>query len=205
MRANRFNEASLASGQPNGLLQAAFVHMMATNDSGGARVGGEAVGGEDILPAPFAIGIGVFSFQGEGQVDGPITFFEVGSMELFHPRQMRLEGFNELVGQDRYPIFHPFAFADEDLMLGEVQIFDSQADTFHQTQTASVEEFGHQLRVAGHLTNDSVDFVPSTSSGQALVRTTGRRSGFLARTISSASSKSWCNTSRYRNKTALRA
>lgn len=36
-----------------------------------------------------------------------------------------------------------FAFADNDLAVAEVEVFDTQAEAFHEAQAASVEEFGH--------------------------------------------------------------
>jgi hypothetical protein len=49
------------------LLQAALVQVMAARDAG-TRILGKATGWENVLPAPFPVGVGVFARQRVGQV-----------------------------------------------------------------------------------------------------------------------------------------
>jgi hypothetical protein len=52
--------------------------------------------------------------------------------------------------------------------LGEVEVFDSQADTFHEAQATAVQQFCHELMIAGHLAEDGLDFVFSKHHWQVL-------------------------------------
>ncbi len=66
-------------------------------------------------------------------------------MKLFDPRQVGLKRFAQLVGQHGEAIFHPFAFADDDLVLGKVEVFDAQADALH-TGTCAARKRGASVR-----------------------------------------------------------
>jgi hypothetical protein len=70
---------SLGSGF-NSPLQKTFVDVMASDDAG-ARVGRDVGGGEHVLPAPFAGGIGVFAFERVREPDSAQAIGE--SWELF--------------------------------------------------------------------------------------------------------------------------
>ncbi len=133
---------------------------------GDTRIGREAVGGKDVLPAPFFVRVRVFARQGKGQIDGPVAFFQVTLMKLFDARQVGLERLAQLVREYSNPVFHSFPFAHDNLALIEIQVFDAQADTFHQAQAAAVEEFGHQLRVAGHLPQHGLYFGLAEDDGE---------------------------------------
>ena len=58
-------QAGLLGGPADGLLQGAFVDVVAAEQ---ARlwVPGEAGGREDVLPGPFVVGVGIFAVQGKG-------------------------------------------------------------------------------------------------------------------------------------------
>jgi len=163
-----FGDPRGANGFPDGFLEAAFVCMMAPDHARRTRIGGEAVGGEDVLPGPFAVGIGVFAVEGEGQVDGAVAFCQVALVQLSDHRQVGLQGFAELVGQHSHAVFHAFAVPDEDLALAEVQVFDAQAEAFHQPEAAAVEEAGHQQIVAGQLAKNGMHFVFGEDDRQTL-------------------------------------
>jgi len=59
------------------------------------------------------------------------------------------------LGQDD-AVLLAFAVADGDSEVGQVQVFDAQAEAFHRAQTAAVEELGHQEVRAGEVAEDSV-------------------------------------------------
>ena len=80
---------------------------------------------------------------------------------------MRLKRFAQLVGQHGQAVLHSLAFADDDLVLAEVEVFDAQAHTFHQAEAGAIEQFGHQLMVAGHLSEDGLNFVFSEHNRKA--------------------------------------
>jgi hypothetical protein len=51
--------------------------------------------------------------------------------------------------QDGGPILATLAAANKVQPLAEVNILNTQADTFHQAQTTAVQEFGHEGVLAG--------------------------------------------------------
>jgi hypothetical protein len=51
------------------------------------------------------------------------------------------------------PIFHAFAIPHNDLMLGEIDVFYAEPQTFHQSQAGAVEQVGHQLIGTGDVPN----------------------------------------------------
>ena len=54
-----------AGGLLDGFLQAGFVDMVALLDTSNG-VSGMVGGGEDVLPGPFAVSVGIFFFEGVG-------------------------------------------------------------------------------------------------------------------------------------------
>jgi len=66
MAGSILSEADGAHSVSHCFLQAALVYVMTADDSRRARVGGEAVGGEYVLPRPLLVGVGVFALQGKG-------------------------------------------------------------------------------------------------------------------------------------------
>jgi hypothetical protein len=122
---------------PDGLLQAAFVQVVAADDAA-ARVYGKPVGRRDILPDPL-VGIGVFALQGVGQIDRVVTFGRVLFVRPLDDAQMILQGDSEAFGQHGHPVFFSLAVADEDDGLGKVQVLDAQAQAFHPPQAGTAE------------------------------------------------------------------
>ena len=57
---------------------------------------------------------------------------------------MLLKGCTETAGQNGHAIFFALAIAHDNGALGKVNILHAQACTFHQAQTAAVEEVCHQ-------------------------------------------------------------
>ena len=84
-----FGHSCALCGVLHGFLDDAGVQMVATHDAG-ARVLGDARGGKDVLPAPFAGGVGVFAGQGVGQEDFAITGGHVFVVEDAHLAEMFL-------------------------------------------------------------------------------------------------------------------
>jgi len=74
--ADALGDAGELGGFVNGFLHAVFVQMVAALRPT-AGVGGEPVGGENVLPEPVAAGVGVFAFQGVGQIHGTESLFQV--------------------------------------------------------------------------------------------------------------------------------
>lgn len=115
----------------DGFLHAGFVQVVAALCAA-ARVGGEAVGGKDVLPEPVAVGVGVFTLQGMGQVNGAKPLFQVAGMPLMGALDLFLEGGDGALGQDGDAVFVTFAIAHDDEILGKVYILHAQAEAFHE-------------------------------------------------------------------------
>jgi len=63
---------------------------------------------------PLPVGIGVFTLQGIGQVDGSEASGQVLFVQALDGPQMVLERCDEAFGQHRHPVFFPLAVADDD-------------------------------------------------------------------------------------------
>ena len=110
-------------------LRAAFTEVVAASNAR-AGVYREFPGGEEVLPAPLAVGVGVLSFERGGEVNRAVAVGQVLLVEHSGASQLFLEGFYEAIGEYRDPIFHPLAVAHDDEVLGKVNIFDPQAQAF---------------------------------------------------------------------------
>ena len=111
-------------GIPHCFLHHAGVEMMAAGDAG-AGVLRKAGRGKDVLPAPFAVGVGVFAGQGVGQKDLSVTCGQVFVVQDAHLAQVFLQRGVEASGEDGGAIFGSFAITDDDLVLGKVDVLDA--------------------------------------------------------------------------------
>jgi len=159
----------------HGFLDAAFVEVMAT-DHAGTGVYGKAVGGEDVLPDPFAGGVGVFFGQGVGEVDGAVAGGQVGVVQLFGLLELEAERFDGAGGEHGEAVFFTFAIAHDDLVLAEIDVpssglrtsFDAQAQGFEETKAGAVEEEGDELVDAAEAVDDGAGFVFAEDGGEVL-------------------------------------
>ena len=78
----------------DGFAQAAFIEVMAANLVGEGVKLRDGVGRKDVLPAPFAVGVGIFALQGVGQVDVAVAIGQVfkvqssGALQLVLPERL---------------------------------------------------------------------------------------------------------------------
>ena len=149
----------------NGFLEEGFVDVVAHGFFGGG-VNGESRGGEEVLPCGFAGGFGVFAGEGVGEVDFAESVAEVGLVEALDGLYLALEGGDEGVGEDGGAVVLPFSVADGDDAVAEVDVFDAQADAFHEAEAGAVEDFGHELGDAGHFGDDGAGFVGGEDDGE---------------------------------------
>ena len=122
------------------------------------RVRGYAFTGENILPGPFAIGIGVFFFEGAWQVDAPESVFQVFLVNLFYAPEVFLKWDEQAFGQHGDTVFFAFAITDGKTLLCKINVFYTQAGTLANTQAATIEQFRHKLRCARHGIDNSYHF-----------------------------------------------
>lgn len=163
--AGRFRNPSGLNGVFDGVLKV-FLADMVTAGLAGTRIDGKFSGGEDVLPAPIAGGARVFSFQCEGEVNGAAAASEVLLMDEFNALQVHFEGSLKARGQEGNALAHAFAIADGYLVVAEVEVFDAQAECFHQAQAAAVEELGHETVVAFELGDDGVSLGAGKNDGE---------------------------------------
>ena len=57
-------------------------------------------------------------------------------------------------------MFAALGIVNGDISQGEVEIFDAQAQTLHESQTAAVEDLGDEFPGIGEMSDDAVDFFP---------------------------------------------
>lgn len=166
-------DTGFLGGGANGFLEQAGVEVVAADPSsvlpkfniriwgGGflARVVGEGRGGKEVLPAKFFGCIGVFAGEGVGEPDFAESICEVGLVDALDGLNLTLEVGDEGVGEDGDAVVFAFAVADNDLAVAEVYVFDTEADAFHEAQSASVEDFCHELGDAAHVVDDGAGFL----------------------------------------------
>lgn len=139
-----FGDGGLADGLLELALQGDFMKVIA-GDTTGPRVWAERGGGEDVLPWPFAGGVGRCSQLGFRDVDVARTDGEV--LKVF------FAGFGEVVGESLLKcfgegddaVFAIFPIVDGDGALAEIQILDAQAHGFHEAETAAIHDLGNHF------------------------------------------------------------
>lgn len=165
VRADGLGNARGFSGSADGLLQAAFIKVV-TAEHFPARIPGDPFRGEHILPAPFLASIGVLALQRVGQKDAAVTVSQILFMQGAAMGELIPESRNDTLRQHRHAILRPLAIAHGNLVEFEIHIFDAQAETFHQAQTAAVKQARHEQMDTGHLRQDPLHFGPGQHGGQ---------------------------------------
>ncbi len=106
------------------------------------------------MPDEFARRVGVFARQGVRQPDFPEAVLKVGLMDLPNRLNLTLERRYERVGHDGDAVVFAFSVADDDLTISEIDIFDAEAETFHQAKSRAIEDLRHEFGDAGHAVDD---------------------------------------------------
>ena len=90
--------------------------------------------------------VGIFALKGVGQSDSAQASLKIALvLSSNHIKVFVIsERFSHHCGKHRVPIFVLLAGSDNYLITGEIDIFDPQPRTFHQSQTGSVEKHGHE-------------------------------------------------------------
>ncbi len=160
-----FLEACGFGSGANGFLEDAFVYVVA-HGFGGGGVHREGDGGEEVLPGKFLGSVGVFPGQGIGQVDFAESVCEVGLVDTLDDLDLGLEGRDEGIREDGDAVVFAFAIADEDGVVAKINVFDAQAETFHEAQAGAVEELGHEFGDSVHVVDDGHGFLMGEDGGE---------------------------------------
>jgi hypothetical protein len=157
----------------------------------------QTLGGKDVWPDPESAGMRILAFQRERSRDRANPVRDILCMDVRAVREMFLERYDQAFRQHGDPILHAFVIVHDDLRLGNVEILDTQSQTFHQPQPATTQQFRHESWGSGEMLNDFEGFV--------LGQDVGKHLGFLARTASREKSRGVLSASRDRNSKVLSA
>src|SRR5437867_11697626 len=103
---------------------------MAPFDSA-SRIDCSLGGGKDVLPNPMFVGIRQLAFQGVRQSNAAKSFLQVLLMQELHSQQVLSQWFLQSRRQWRHPILGSLAVPDPNLVVREIDVFDSQAQALH--------------------------------------------------------------------------
>jgi hypothetical protein len=92
---------------------------------------------------------------------------EVLPVQLANASKVRLQWTFEPSREKGDAWTHPLTFADGDAVVGEVYVFDAQADGLKQTQAAAVKKVGHEAVVAAEVGHDGAGFAPAEDDRQS--------------------------------------
>src|SRR6266545_2749753 len=120
--------------RPKGSLDLPLAQVVAT-DPAGLRILRTSRCRKDVLPLPFALRSRILRFQGVGQMDSSISFFEVLPMKLPNDPEVLPQRRLERGGKHGCPILAPLPIPDGDLVLAEVDVFDPQAQAFQDRKS----------------------------------------------------------------------
>jgi len=151
MATYRFRDSGLMRGHFNGPLQGCFATMPAITvaDDGG---------GEHKLPAKFPFGQRVLEPELAQQRGQTNTSPQPGLISLPAILQMGLESGSQAGRQECLPVLQTFGLDNQDALIGEVEVLDSQLHTFHESQTGTIKQLGHELMYPVHLREEGLDF-----------------------------------------------
>jgi len=62
-----------------------------------------------------------------------MAFGQVLFVEHFDALQVFPEWGDDGIGKHRHPVFHPFSISYHNQVLGKINVFDTQPQTFHQS------------------------------------------------------------------------
>ncbi len=120
---------------------------------------------EDPLPAPVGSGVGVFAVEGVRHLDTSPPILHILFMDRFDLSQMVLKRRLERFGQHRHAVLCAFAISNCDLAAGKVNVLHPKPQAFHQPETCTVHERGHQPLVAVKLAQNRLHLLARQDDG----------------------------------------
>jgi hypothetical protein len=122
-------ESCLTRGMNDGALYRAFMEVMAAAFSGG-KMHICARGGEEPLPEPVALRVGILASKGIGHHDAACASGKIALKERAHTCDVLEQRLDQISGQHRAPVFPAFAIAHEQLTTLEIDILDTELACF---------------------------------------------------------------------------
>ena len=126
-----------------------------------------AIGGKNILPAPIARSVRVFSFERRRQPDSAESGTKITRMKFLGLAQLHAEGVYQALGKYRDPVLRALSVANEDCAAREVDVLDSQTSGLHDAQPRAIEKFPEQAMRSVERGEQSCNFLPRKHNGQA--------------------------------------
>ena len=143
VRGDRLVDVGEASRLFHSPLQVGFIQVVTLFESAD-RIDGHLTGRKNILPGELAVGRRIFSFEGIGKVDRAIALREVEVVLCFDLPEVQPQRLKQNVREQGEAVILALAIADNDLMIGKVEILDTQAHDFHQTEARTIHDLSHQ-------------------------------------------------------------
>ena len=124
-------------------------------------------GGEDELPIPLSGGIRKLCSERVGKNSFAESFLNVFLMDGVDFLEMELQSFLYCDGEDGRAVFVSFAASDHDPVLGEVDVFDTEAEAFEQSESRAIEEVADDPVDAFKVGDDLFGFFAGKHFGDA--------------------------------------
>lgn len=164
----------LADGTLKLTLQGGFVNVVAS-DPASAWVWAKGCGREEILPMPFVGDVRPFAEKGFRYVNISCTDGKI--------LQMLFTGFGEVMVESRFKRLWKgddampptFAIVNGDGTVAEIEIFDTETESFHHAQAGAIHELRRELPRISEMGNDRTHFLASHDDRGAALTTGGRR------------------------------
>ena len=83
-----------------------------------------------------------------------------------HIRKVLVHEISRIARRNSVAHAHPFPFADGDLAIAEIDVFDAETQTLEQAQAAPIQEMSHEAVVAFQVGKDGTGFGAGEDDGQ---------------------------------------
>jgi hypothetical protein len=131
-------------------------------------------GGEKILPCPFASGIGPLAQQRFRHVDIARTDCEILEVLFMGGCEVLFERLFQGLWQSDDTVFPAFTIMDRDGALTKIEVFDAEAEGFHDPQPGTIHELGCKFPGIFETGDEGTDLGPGHHDGRAALATDGR-------------------------------
>ena len=91
---------------------------------------------------------------------------EIAPVLLFHKFEVLSERFIHRPGKHRAPVFITFTRTNDNLVTGEIDIFDPQLQTLHQSEAGSVKKHYHEPIGMTEVAEDGFHFLSCQINGE---------------------------------------
>ncbi len=165
MRPHRFVDTCPSCGLMDCFLQTRWIGMEPGLHSGN-WITRNATGGKNILPSPFRIGIGILPIEGVWKNSFPKTIEQIGSVHFPDQRKVGLEAIDQRFRKHGYPIIASFPAPNDQPEFRKVNVFHTQIQAFHETNTRAIEKHTHQLMGASKQRKNAFHFFTGKHIGK---------------------------------------